>query len=87
MPNIKSAKKRMRQAEGRRALNRQQKSTLRSAVKRVRQAGTQEEAQTAYKEAEQLLDRAARKNLVPKNAAARNKRRLHKVVVEKGSKK
>lgn len=87
MPNIKSAKKRMRQAEGRRALNRQQKSTLRSAVKSVRQAGTQEEAQAAYKEAEQLLDRAARKNLVPKNAAARNKRRLHKVVVEKGSKK
>jgi len=87
VPNIKSAKKRMRQAEGRRARNRQQKSALRSAVKRVRQAGTQEEAQTAYKEAEQLLDRAARKNLVPKNAAARNKRRLHKVVVEKGSKK
>ena len=87
MPNIKSAKKRMRQAEGRRALNRQQKSTLRSAVKGVRQAGTQEEAQAAYKEAEQLLDRAARKNLVPKNAAARNKRRLHKVVVQKGSKK
>jgi len=87
VPNIKSAKKRMRQAEGRRARNRQQKSALRSAVKRVRQAGTQEEAQTAYKEAEQLLDRAARKNLVPKNAAARNKHRLHKVVVEKGSKK
>ncbi len=87
MPNIKSAKKRMRQAEGRRARNRQQKSALRSAVKKVRQAGTQEEAQAAYKEAEQLLDRAARKHLVPKNAAARNKRRLHKVVVEKGSKK
>lgn len=87
MPNIKSAKKRMRQAEGRRALNRQQKSSLRSAVKRVRQAGTQEEAQAAYKDAEQLLDRAARKNLVPKNAAARNKRRLHKIVVGKGSKK
>ncbi len=87
MPNIKSAKKRMRQAEGRRARNRQQKSTLRSAVKKVRQAGTQEEAQAAYKEAERLLDRAARKHLVPRNAAARNKRRLHKVVVAKGSKK
>jgi small subunit ribosomal protein S20 len=86
VPNIKSAKKRMRQAEGRRARNRQQKSALRSAVKKVRQAATQEEAQAAYKEAERLLDRAARKNLVPQNAAARNKHRLHKVVAQKGSK-
>ena len=86
MPNIKSAKKRMRQAAKHRAQNREQKSALRSAVKRVRQAGSVEESQAAYKEAERLLDRAARKGLVAKNKAARDKGRLQKVAAAKGAK-
>ena len=76
MPNIQSAKKRMRQAEKRRAKNRQERTRLRSAVKKVRQAGTAEEALGAFRAAERLLDRAARKHLIAKNNAARTKRRL-----------
>ncbi len=87
MPTIQSAKKRMRQAERHRARNRQHRSAVRTAIKKVRQAATAEEAASAYRDAEQLLDRAARKNLVHKNNAARHKRRLQKLVAGKGGKK
>ena len=84
MPNIKSAKKRMRQSTKQRTRNREQRSTLRKAVKQVRQAESVEAAQTAFKQAERLLDRAAGKGLIKKNNAARNKQRLQKVVLAKG---
>ena len=80
MPNIRGSKKRMRQNSRRRTRNRVQRAAVRTAVKKVRQAKTAEEAEAAYKTAERLLDRAARSNLIPKNTAARNKRRLHVVV-------
>jgi small subunit ribosomal protein S20 len=84
VPNIKSAKKRMRQSAKQRTRNREQRSTLRRAVKQVRQAESVEAAQTAFKQAERLLDRAAGKGLIKKNNAARNKQRLQKVVLAKG---
>lgn len=80
MPNIRSAKKRMRQAVKRRARNQTQRSAMRTAVKRVRTAATAEEAQAAFRKAEELLDRAARKNLIHRNAAARQKSRLRKAI-------
>lgn len=83
MPNIRSAKKRMRQAVGRRARNREQRSAVRTAVRKVRSAGTRAEAEAAFKQAEELLDRAARKNLVHRNTAARQKSRLRKVIASK----
>lgn len=83
MPNNPSTKKRMRQAESRRALNRDHRSRLRSAIKQVRTASSKKEAETLYREAEVLLDRAARKNLVHRNAAARLKNRLQKSIRQK----
>jgi small subunit ribosomal protein S20 len=83
VPTTKSAKKRMRQGAGRRLQNRDQRSTLRTVVKQVRAAGTGAEAQEAYKAAEQLLDRAARKRLVHPNKAARTKARLRKLIQSK----
>ncbi len=80
MPNTKSAKKRDRQGESRRERNRKQRSAVRSAVKKVRAASSAEEAQAAYRDAERMLDRAAGKNLVSKNTAARQKSRLAKAV-------
>ncbi|HEX9691120.1 MAG TPA: 30S ribosomal protein S20 [Gemmatimonadales bacterium] len=79
MPNIRSAKKRMRQAARRREQNRQQRRRLRSAVKRVRLASG-DAAREAFNDAERLLDRAARKGLISRNAAARSKRRLSKAL-------
>ena len=82
MPNSRSAKKRMRQGQRRNALNREHRSTLRTAIKAVRTAAG-DAAEAAYRSAERLLDRAARKGLIHKNAAARSKRRLRKVVTLK----
>ena len=87
MPNIASAKKRMRQAERRRARNRAQRTLVRTVIKRVRGAATAEEAQAAFRDAERLLDRAARKGLIAKNNAARNKRRLYRLVAQQADTK
>ena len=78
MPRIKSAKKRLRQAKTHSALNRTQRSQLRTAIKKVRSA-TGAAAQAAYDEAVRLIDRAGRKRLIHPNAAARNKSRLAKL--------
>lgn len=79
MPRIKSAKKRMRQAKVATAANRQKRSKLRTALKKVR-AAVGAEAAKVYAEAEKLLDRAGRKNLIHRNTAARQKSRLAKAV-------
>ncbi len=84
MPQIRSAKKRMRQAQARNERNRVQRARLRSAIKKVRTAASREEAAQALSAAERLIDRAGRKNLIHRNAAARYKSRLHKVVASQG---
>jgi small subunit ribosomal protein S20 len=71
----------MRQGRVRAALNRTQRSRLRSALKKVRVA-TGAEVEAAYAEAVQLLDRAGRKHLIHPNAAARQKSRLAKLVAK-----
>ncbi|MEK3881647.1 30S ribosomal protein S20 [Paenibacillus sp. PL2-23] len=81
MPNIKSAIKRVKTSEKRRALNASQKSALRSAVKTADQAiaGTDvEAAKAALITASKKLDKAVTKGLIHKNAAARKKSRLAK---------
>jgi small subunit ribosomal protein S20 len=70
----------MRQGRARHERNRAQSSALRTALKRVRAAATAEQAGEAYRTAAQLLDRAARKNLIHPNNAARHKSRLAAVV-------
>ena len=80
MPRIKSAKKAMRQGRAHTLHNRAQRSALRTALKRVRSATSADQATQAYRAAVQLLDRAARKNLIHRNTAARHKSRLAKAV-------
>jgi small subunit ribosomal protein S20 len=82
VPRIKSAAKRMRQARARAATNRTQRSQLRTALRKVR-AATGTDAQAAYAAAVKLLDRAGQKNIIHKNAAARQKSRLAKLVAGK----
>ena len=82
VPRIRSAAKRMRQARTRASLNRTHRSQLRTALKKVRTA-TGSEAEAAYAEAVRLLDRAGQKNIIHKNAAARQKSRLAKLVTAK----
>ncbi|MGZ7442412.1 30S ribosomal protein S20 [Paenibacillus oralis] len=81
MPNIKSAIKRVKTNEKRRALNASQKSALRTAVKAADSAlatNEVEAAKTALAAATKKLDKAVTKGLIHKNAAARKKSRLAK---------
>ncbi|MCU6707643.1 30S ribosomal protein S20 [Paenibacillus sp. J5C_2022] len=83
MPNIKSAIKRVKTSEKRRALNASQRSSLRSAVKTADQAivgADVEAAKAALIVATKKLDKAVTKGLIHKNAAARKKSRLAKKV-------
>jgi small subunit ribosomal protein S20 len=80
VPRIKSAKKAMRQGRARAEHNKAQRSALRTALKRVRQAASATAGAQAYALAVRLLDRAARKGLIHRNNAARHKSRLAVVV-------
>ena len=83
MPNIKQAKKRVRQAEASRQLNKHQRSTMRTAVKKVEAAveeGDKDRASGALKEAISVLDSMVSKGIIHKNTAARKKSRLNKHV-------
>ncbi|HTL05055.1 MAG TPA: 30S ribosomal protein S20 [Gemmatimonadales bacterium] len=76
MPRTKSAKKQMRQAVGRTARNRQQRSTLRTAIKKFRGLIGSKDEKVAFLEAEKQLDRAGRKGIIHPNTAARHKSRM-----------
>jgi small subunit ribosomal protein S20 len=81
VPRTKSAKKQLRQARSRSQRNRAQRSALKTAVKKVRAAVGPTRAQ-AFLQAERLLDRAARKGIIHRNTAARQKARLARAVKE-----
>jgi small subunit ribosomal protein S20 len=75
VPNIQSAKKNMRKSRAAAIRNRAQRSALRTALKKADAPAATNEQRLA---AVQLLDRAARKGLIHRNAAARRKSRLAK---------
>ena len=76
MPNIKSAKKDLRKSRAAAIRNRAQRSALRTAVKHARANAAGADDRLA---AVSLLDRAARKGLIHRNTAARQKSRLAKL--------
>jgi small subunit ribosomal protein S20 len=75
VPNIASAKKQLRKSRSAAIRNRAQRSELRTALKRAK-AGDANDA--ARLNAVKLLDRAARKGLIHRNAAARHKSSIAK---------
>lgn len=79
MPNIKSAKKRLKQSTVRRTRNRAAKSAIHSECKKVLAAvasGNVETAETELRAAAKLLDQSAAKKTIHRNAASRTKSRL-----------
>jgi small subunit ribosomal protein S20 len=81
MPHTKSAKKALRQSTKRRLLNRSQRSTLRTLIKKfialvADAAAPQEEKETQFRLVSRRLDQAAARNLIHSNAASRTKSRL-----------
>ena len=83
MANSAQARKRARQAEIRRQHNASLKSSLRTAVKKVRKAiaAGDKTAATAQLQASQaVIDRIADKKVVHKNTASRTKSRLAQAI-------
>ncbi|SEN24077.1 30S ribosomal protein S20 [Halomonas caseinilytica] len=81
MANTKQARKRARQAEGRRVLKASQRSMVRTYVKNVIKAvngGDHAKAMDAFKQAQPVIDRIADKDVISKKKAARLKSRLNK---------
>lgn len=80
MPNIKSASKRMELSRAANTRNRINRSRIKTAIRRVREAETAETAQVHMKDAIKLLDRAANKRLLPPNRVARIKGQIARFV-------
>ena len=80
MPNIKSAKKRMKLSATARLRNRSERARIRTAVKQVHAADSAEQADTLLREAVALLDRAATRHLFHPNRVARMKSSLMRKV-------
>jgi small subunit ribosomal protein S20 len=78
MPNIKSAKKRMRSSEKRRVGNMTAKTkvkTVRRKTRDVLTAGVAETSEQAVREYSSVLDKAVKRGVIKKNTAIRRKKR------------
>lgn len=80
MANIKSAKKRAKQAIKANIRNMSLRSKLRTSIKKVRaaiEAGDIENARKSFKDAVPVIDSMVNKRIIAKNTAARYKSRLN----------
>lgn len=83
MPIKESAKKELRKAKKRRVLNVRRQKTMRDALKNIKKlllAGKKDEAKKLLSVAYQAIDKAAKRGVIKKNAAARKKSRLTKAL-------
>ena len=81
MPNIKSAKKRVKIIEKKTLRNNMIKSAYKTSVKKFEQAiadNNMDEAKTLFSEATKKIDQACSKGVIVKNTAARKKSALSK---------
>jgi small subunit ribosomal protein S20 len=82
MPNIQQQKKRVRSAARQRLENLRYRSTIKTLTKRLEtavDAGDTETAATESRNLEKLIDRAAARGALHKNAAARKKSQAAKL--------
>jgi small subunit ribosomal protein S20 len=91
MAHSRTARKAVRQNATRRARNRWRLTTMREAMKELREKllhGTVEECLALQQKVAKLIDKTASKGVIHKNQAARRKSRLAKAVKAKaGAKK
>ena len=79
MANIKSARKRARQAQVRRVHNMSLRTEVRTAMKNVKKAvaaGNKDNAAKALRESQRVIDRIVAKGVLHRNAGDRHKSRL-----------
>ena len=83
MPNIKQQEKRVRNAARQRLENLRYRSTIKTLTKRLQAAvedGDADRAATERRELESLIDRAAARGALHRNAAARKKSQVARIV-------
>ncbi len=83
MPNTKSAIKRLKQSEVRRQRNKAVKTRTKTEIKKVLaavEAGNIADAEELFKMAAKKLDQAGSRSIIHKNAAARQKSRLQRII-------
>jgi len=80
MANHKSALKRIRQAETRKANNKYYAKTMRNALKKLRATTDKSEAGEMFPKVSSMLDKLSRKNVIHSNKAANLKSSLAKHV-------
>lgn len=81
MPNIKSAKKRVKIIEKKTLTNNMIKTGYKSAIKKFEEAvanGNKEEAKVLFSKATKKIDQACTKGVIVKNTASRKKSSLSK---------
>jgi small subunit ribosomal protein S20 len=79
MANIKSARKRAKQAVERREHNMSLRTAVRTAIKNAKKAvaaGKPEDAARALRESQRVIDRVVAKGVLHRNAGDRHKSRL-----------
>jgi small subunit ribosomal protein S20 len=82
LPNIKSAIKRVKVSRAKTLKNTIRKSALKTAIKKAKESISKNDADAtqSLKSAIELIDKAAAKNILHKNTAARKKSRLTKAL-------
>ena len=80
MAHTKQAAKRNRQNIKARARNKVQRSTMKTAIGKVRKADSADTAKAAMPDAMKKIDKAAKQRVIHPNAAARLKSRLAKKI-------
>ena len=87
MAHHKSAKKRIRSSERKKAVNKMTDSKIKTVIKKTLATDKKEELEKLYKEAISIIDKGASKGRLHKNTAARKKsaltKHLNKVVIAK----
>ncbi len=85
MPQHKQFKKALKVNEKRKVRNQSATSRLNTFIKKIKTAGSKEEAEGALKNAISVIDSTARKGIIKKTTAARKKSRLSKFVAGIGA--
>jgi len=83
LPNIKSSEKDVRKSRANRLRNLETKSKIKTFVKKTKAAaesGDVEGAAKLLRQSESVIDKAAERGIIHKNAAARRKSRLAKAL-------
>lgn len=89
MANLRSSKKDLKRSEKSRAVNQGVRTSLKTFVKKTRQAVASGDAPTtaeALKTAMKAIDKAAQRGIIHKNQAARRKSRIAKLAAASSAK-